>query len=356
MVSGVTTTHSSPRSRFPTWALIGLMLANGTLLGLAEYQHYTGQHPWEPFLWEFSSAAVVGVLIPLVYRWHKRARTRPWPVFIGRHLAGWLLFSLGHVAGMFGLRFAVYALARVHYEPGGWWDVLGYEIGKDLVSYALIVAICHGLQLWLEGQQRERELQALRGELAEAQLARLAEQIQPHFLFNTLNLISATMYEDVARADQHLCDLAELLRQQLAAQGTQQHSLGEELRLVEPYLALMQARFGERLAVRIEVSEEAKRCQVPTLLLISPVENAIKHDVALSSAAVEVRVRGSVNGGELQLAVENSGTAPERDAREGAIGLANLRQRVATLHGDRAAVTMEALAQGGSRLAIHLPA
>ena len=67
-------------------------------------------------------------------------------------------------------------------------------------------------------------------------------------------------------------------------------------------------------------------------------------------------MRGSVNGGELQLAVENSGTAPERDAREGAIGLANLRQRVATLHGDRAAVTLEALAQGGSRLAIHLPA
>ena len=60
MVPGVTTSPCSPRSRFPTWALVALMLANGTLLGLAEYQHYEGQHPWEPFLWEFSSAAVVG--------------------------------------------------------------------------------------------------------------------------------------------------------------------------------------------------------------------------------------------------------------------------------------------------------
>ena len=355
MVPAVTP-QPDKRSPLLAWALAGFMLANGTLLGLAEFQHYTGRHPWEPFLWELSSAVAVGLLIPLVYRWHQRARCRPWPAFIGRHVVGALLFSLFHVAGMFGLRFAVYALMGVRYEPGGWLDVLAYEIGKDLISYLLIVAICHGLQLWFEGQQREREMQALRGELAEAKLARLAEQIQPHFLFNTLNLISATMYEDVARADRLLCELADLLRQQLAAQSSQQHDLGEELRLVEPYLALMQARFGERLAVRIEVSEEAKRCLVPTLLLISPVENAIKHDVAVSSAAVEVRVQGSIEGGQLQLAVENSGVAPERDAREGAVGLDNLRQRLATLYGNAAGVSLEALAQGGSRLAIHLPA
>lgn len=337
------------------WALAAFMLANGALLGLAEFQHYRGQHPWEPFLWELSSAVVVGALIPAIYRWHAGARCRPWAVFAGLHLLGAVLFVLCHVAGMFGLRFAFYALMGQRYEPGSWLDVLAYETGKDLISYVLIVGICHGLQLWFEGQQRDRELQAVRSELAEARLARLAEQIQPHFLFNTLNLISATMYEDVARADRLLCELAELLRQQLAAQATQQHTLADELRLVEPYLSLMQARFGERLAVRIEVSEEARRCQVPTLLLISPVENAIKHDVALNSAAVEVRVLGNVANGELCLAIENSGTTAERDAREGAIGLANLRQRVATLYGSRAAVSLEALAPRGSRLAIHLP-
>lgn len=337
------------------WALAGFMLANGVLLGLAEFQHYRGSHPWEPFLWELSSAAVVGALIPAVYRWHTWARHRSWPAFVGLHLLGATMFVLCHVAGMFGLRFAAYALMSQRYEPGSWLDVLAYETGKDCISYVLIVGICHGMQLWFEGQRRERELQAVRGELAEAQLARLAEQIQPHFLFNTLNLISATMYEDVARADRLLCELAELLRQQLAAQATPQHSLADELRLVEPYLALMQARFGERLTVRIEVSEQARRCPVPTLLLISPVENAIKHDVALNHAAVEVSIRGSVEAGELHLAIENSGRTAERDARDGAIGLANLRQRVATLYGSRATVNLEALAPRGSRLTIHLP-
>lgn len=341
------------------WAYAGLLLTIALLLSVAELQHYLaggGRHPWEPFLWEFSSVAMVGPLGIAIYRWHRYVlRQRSLTLRLGLHLLGALGYVLIHVGGMFALRWAVYALSPVTYEPGSPLQILGYETGKDLVSYGTFVAFCHGLHLYLEAQRRQHELARLRAELAEAQLNRLAEQIQPHFLFNTLNLISSVMYEDVPRADRILCQLADLLRQALAAQQAGWHSLAQELQLVEPFLAIMQARFGPRLQVRIDASEAARQCRLPALLLISPVENAIKHDVAASSSPVEVAVRAWVEGRVLHLAVENSGTAPQRTEREGALGLANLRARVLGHFGPGAQVDLRARAAGGSVLNLSLP-
>jgi sensor histidine kinase YesM len=325
------------------------VLAIGLLLGTAELQHYLatgGRHPWEPYLWELSSTLVTGCLAPLIYRWHVAGLRHG---LLWRHAVGALAYMLLHVGGMFAIRFAVYGLMGVAYEPGSAQQVLSYEAGKDLVSYALIVAISHGIHLFVESQR-------LRSELAEARLARLGEQLQPHFLFNSLNLISSVMYEDVARADRLLCELADLLRQTLVAQQAVQHSVSQELALIEPYLSLMQARFGARLQVQVEASEAARRCAVPTLLLISPVENAIKHDVASNDAPVHVSVRAWLDAAGLHLSVDNSGQSPLRTERSGAVGLDNLRQRLRVLYGDRAQVTLGAREGGGSQLHIRLPA
>jgi len=300
----------------------------------------------------------VGVLAPLIYRWHVAAlglKNRLWQ--LARHGLGALAYTLAHVGGMFAIRFAVYALMDVSYAPGSAQEILSYEVGKDIVSYSLIVAICHGLWLYVESQRRQQELLRLRGELAEARLSRLAEQIQPHFLFNTLNLISSVMYEDVARADRILCDLASLLRQALTAQQAGSHTLAQELALVEPYLNIMQSRFGsERLSITVDVSDAARACLLPTLLPIAPVENAIKHDVAVASGPVRVSIVGEVTDeGRLRVTVANSGTPPEREHREGAIGLTNTRERLQGLYGDAASVALTAGADGGSVLTISLP-
>lgn len=352
--------YSRPRTWWVRWAYAALVLAIGLLQGLAEMQHYLangGKHAWEPFLWELSSVACTGPLGLLVYAWHVRglhscSRWRQ----LARHLLGAAVYTLAHVGGMFGLRFLVYGLVGMHYTPGDPGQILAYEAGKDLVSYGVIVAICHGIWLYAESQRRQQETQALRAELAEARLSRLAEQINPHFLFNTLNLISSVMYEDVPRADRILCELATLLRQALAAQEAGSHTLAQELTLVEPYLSIMRARFGERLQIEIDVSDEARRCQLPALLLISPVENAIKHDVALSSGGVRVALHGTVESGRLQIRVSNSGTAPERAHRDGAVGLANTRERLQTMYGESASVELRAGAAGGSVLSLVLPA
>jgi two-component system, LytTR family, sensor kinase len=280
------------RRWLPTYALLFFGIA--LLQSLSELQGYRrsgGTRNWEPFLWEFSSVLLIAVLVLALYQLVRKIEQQAWPRQLLWHLAGLALFTLLHVGGMYGIRFAVYAWAEIRYDPGPWLAVLGFEAGQDAVSYLTLLLLIHGYRVWRAGQQRQQELERTRRELAEVQAARLADQVQPHFLFNTLNLIASTMHEDVQRADRLLCDLAALLRQTSQAQLRGEHSLEEELSLVQPFLALMQARFGaQRLQVQIQASAAARAARLPALLLLAPVENAIKHDVAQHRGPVRVRL------------------------------------------------------------------
>jgi len=337
-------------------AYLGLLLGVGLLLSLAALQDYRqagGRQDWEPFLWEFSSVLVVGPLALLVHAavGRLRARPRPWPWLA----LGALGFNLAHVAGMFGLRFAVYGLLGQRYQTDPLLELLAYEGAKDFVSFVMLVLISRGVWAAQDAAQRGQELERTRRELAEARLARLSEQVQPHFLFNSLNLIAEVMHEDVERADQLLCALAALLRQSLAAQERGLHRLEDELALVQPFLQLMQARFGEqRLQVQIEASAAARACQLPALLLLAPVENAIKHDVARHLGPVRVRLQASCQQGQLCLQLDNDGVS-EAPPVDGGLGLRNLRERLAAHYGPQARVDFGPF-EGGMRLRMELPA
>lgn len=346
------------RWRLPYFALLAVI---GLLLSISALQTYrlTGRgHPWEPFLWEFSSVVVIGALALGVHALMGRLRGRPWLQQLGAHAAAMPLFSLVHVGGMFGLRFAVYGLVGVDYHPDDLQTVLIYEGGKDAVSYLSFCLISHGVWMAQAAAARAHELDRARRELAEVRLARLADQVQPHFLFNTLNLISSVMYEDVARADKLLCQLADLLRQTLAAQQRAEHTLREELALVQPFLALMQARFGpERLVVNIEADAAAAACRLPALLLLAPVENAVKHDVARHRGRVTVVVAATREGERLKLRVSNHGDTPVAESppdSEGGLGLRNLRERLQARYGDAARVEFGPDG-GGMALDLELP-
>jgi two-component system, LytTR family, sensor kinase len=347
-------------SRVLPWlAYAAFWLGVGLFFALAEWQRYElrgGAHPWEPFLWEISGSLTTGLLAVAVYRLNERllARQRGAGVRAAAILAGAPLFALAHSALMYGARYPVYALAGIDYDPGDLRFVLGYESAKDVVSYALVLGLGMGWRAFLRGQRQAAEVERLNAHLAEARLARLQEQIQPHFLFNTLNLVSSVMHEDVERADRILAELADLLRQSMSAARAAEHSLAQEMRWVEPFLSIMRQRFGERLRTRIDVSESAARCSVPTLLLMAPVENAVKHGVARSAAGVDVEVAADVVDGVLRIDVVDSGDAPV-EPRDGGTGLANARARLATLYGDAAGVTLER-ADGRTRVRVTLPA
>lgn len=344
-----------PRRWLPSY--IALLTAVGLLLSLAALQDYRqagGTRAWEPFLWEFSSVVCVGLLALGVHAGVGRLRGRALGVRLGWHVLGALAFNALHVAGMFGLRFAVYGLTGVEYRTDPLPELLLYEGAKDLVSYLCIAWISHGVWAAQAAAWQTQELERTRRELAEARLARLADQIQPHFLFNSLNLISSVMFEDVERADRLLCELATLLRQSLNAQTQGEHTLEAELALVQPFLNLMQARFGpERLQMRIEASAAARACRMPALLLLAPVENAIKHDVARHGGPVTVHLQAACVEGRLQIQLDNNGVhqAPPVD---GGLGLSNLRERLAARFGARARVEFGAV-DGGMRLCLELP-
>lgn len=339
------------------WIYACLLTGVALFFAVAELQHYLrngGRHAWEPFLWEFSSVLVVAGLLPLIFRWHRASLGRGLGALIARHALGYAVYTVLHVVGMFGLRFAVYALTSVDYEPGNAWQVLGYEAAKDLVFYVTNVLLCQALWVHLRGQQTALEMARMRTELAQAQLARLAEQLQPHFLFNSLNLIASVMYEDVGRADRLLCQLSDLLRASLSAQQRGWQTLAEEMALIQPYLALMQARFGERLQVHIELAPGTETWPLPALLLLNPVENAVKHDVALSRGAVEVSLRSQAVDGGLQVEIRNSGVSAEQVERAGGLGLSNLRERLRMAYGEEARLWIGP-DQGGTLLRLWLP-
>jgi len=350
----------SPRARLLPWlAYAAFWLGVGLFFSLAEVQHYVrsgGRHPWEPFLWEISGSLTAGVLALAVYRLSDDllARRVGMVARVAAYLGGLVAFSLVHSALMYGTRYAVYALVGLAYDPGDLRSVLGYESAKDVVTYALVLGLSMGWRAFRREQRQAAEVERLNAHLAEARLARLQEQVQPHFLFNTLNLISSLMHEDVERADRILAELADLLRQSMRASEVAEHTLAQEMRWVDPFLSIMRQRFGERLQAQVVVSEAAGRCIVPTLLLMAPVENAVKHGVARSSAGAQVELVADVVDGQLRIDIVDTGDAGVEPGT-GGTGLANARARLATLYGQAAGITLQR-EDGRTRVRVTLPA
>jgi hypothetical protein len=215
-------------------------------------------------------------------------------------------------------------------------------------------------------EQRERALHAVAA-ARDAQLRMLAYQLNPHFLFNTLNSIRALINEDRQRARDMVTALSGYLRYALVERPLHVALLEEEVESVRGYLAIEQVRFEERLDVRVDVDPAALRCEVPAFLLNPLVENAVKHGTAGTvNAPLLLRIEAQlVPPGRLRLVVENTGRW-KRDAdtptlRDGAndlpggLGLANVRARLSALHPDDHRIDIEE-SDGRVRVIVELPA
>ncbi|HZS58707.1 MAG TPA: histidine kinase, partial [Gemmatimonadaceae bacterium] len=172
----------------------------------------------------------------------------------------------------------------------------------------------------------------LRSELAVAQLGALRAQIQPHFLFNTLNAISALVRDQETRsALATLARLSELLRSVLASDTAHEVSLGEELGFVEQYLGIMEVRYSDRLRVSYNVPAELRTARVPTFVLQPLVENAIRHGIAKRTEAGRIDIAAQKIGDRLVLTVSDDGPGPN-GTTNGGVGLANTRERLKHLY------------------------
>ncbi len=231
----------------------------------------------EPLIDELTGAFVGGVLFfPARWLVRRLPLTRStWPHRVPVYVLA-ILF-LGSVATtlMWGLRSLLYPLAGLGRFDYGVMPLRYFmELPLQAIWLTVVFAAVHVYYALEAARARELRHAQLAGSLARAQLRNLRLQLQPHFLFNALNTISATMYEDPAAADEMLDQLAELLRASLRTAQSDEVPLGEELALLDRYLALMRARFGERLAVDLQLDPETATALVPSLLLQPLVENA----------------------------------------------------------------------------------
>ena len=288
----------------------------------------------------------------------------------GRWLTrGPLALGVRLVAGAFGVAAgaqivsaALFTLAgAVRGEPGSLEaaDLAAQAGTVPLVAALLLAWSLAYVLVQTAGRLRaaEREALALRAALAEAELATLRAQVNPHFLFNALNTVRALVREDPEAARRAVTRLSTLLRATLAA-GPGEHPLAAELDLARAYLDLEGLRFEERLAVEIDVPDAALGVAVPTLLLLTLVENAVKHGVAGRPEGGAVRVEARLADGTLRLRVENP-PAPAGAAPDGTgTGLRTARERLALLHGAAARLDADVGAEAGrpAVVTVTLPA
>jgi two-component system, LytTR family, sensor kinase len=207
---------------------------------------------------------------------------------------------------------------------------------------------------------REEELRASQLELllSRAQLQALKMQLHPHFLFNTLNSISALQMEDVQLAQKMTARLGDFLRMTLQNIGVQEVTFEQEIEFLQCYLEIEKVRFGQRLTTDIKVETQALDCQVPNLILQPLVENAIKHGIAPNKKDGQINIRGIKDNGWLRVEIEDNGNGIEENKMENVfakgLGLANTKARLQQFYGSNFRFELENL-QNGLRIILCLP-
>ncbi len=196
----------------------------------------------------------------------------------------------------------------------------------------------------------------LEGQLTRAQLDQLRSQLNPHFLFNTLNAISVLTVEDADKARRMVLRLGSLLRRSLD-EAEHEVALRKELEFLDEYLDIQRVRFGDRLAVRLTLDPAAAEARVPVLMLQPLVENAIEHGFKDRGAPASVALRAWREDGALRLTIEDNGPGPgDSSGRREGIGLRNTRERLDRLYGGTASIRLEPIdGPGGTRVDLTLP-
>jgi signal transduction histidine kinase len=271
------------------------------------------------------------------------------------HIPSVALFSFAHIACMAGIQ---WWLASGNLSYPFWSEVKRAALMNfdwEMMTYWAVVGMSHALDFHRESQERELTEAQLRTRLAEANLQALQRQLHPHFLFNTLNTISALMHRDTEAADAMLERLGDLLRLTLDRVGTQHVSLKDELDFLRKYLEIEKTRFGERLQVHIEVDLATLDAAVPNLVLQPLVENALRHGIGPKIGGGRVDIIARRDGHDLWLEVRDNGVGLTSDAFHKGVGLTNTRSRLEHLYGDRYRFECHTPPGGGLLVTVVIP-
>jgi two-component system, LytTR family, sensor kinase len=321
------------------------------------------QHSWIPlFATELATWLPWALATPLIVHLARR-----YPIIRGTTVRT-LLVHLAAFATISAVAEAWSAVLQVLFNPWGnrrpptFWDTwsitLLYQVLLFLIAYALVLTITYLVDSRENVARQMTETARLNEELSKAQLAALRRQMDPHFMFNTLNSIAGLVRDNRNDAAvSMIVGLSEFLRRASEDSHRSQVTLAEEVEYLQRYIDIQKVRFGERLRVSVDIPADLLDVQVPNLLLQPLVENAIKHGVGKRVVGGTVRVTGARRDGSLYLTVYNDGPNFPKDWRtKGAgVGLANLRTRLQILHGDASELQMRRADADGVEVVVTLP-
>jgi two-component system, LytTR family, sensor kinase len=239
-----------------------------------------------------------------------------------------------------------------------WTTTFLFQALTFLIAYALILTVTYVADARESMARQNTETARLNEELSRAQLAALRRQMEPHFMFNTLNSIAGLVRDHSNDAAvRMIVGLSDFLRRATADSDRSQVSLAEEVEYLHRYLDIQKVRFGDRLQVSVDVPAELLRAQVPALLLQPLVENAIKHGIAKRISGGAVRIAGTRQDGGLRLTVYNDGPSELADGQTShtGVGLNNLRTRLQILHGHECGLQLRRAAPEGMEVVVTLP-
>jgi sensor histidine kinase YesM len=310
---------------------------------------------------EMTGVYSAAIIFPALLWFTRRLRFRGhnWPVILAAHCGGLVAFSVIDTTLMAVSRAVLSpTLGLGPYDYGELRFRYPMEFFNHVLAYVSLVAGIYLVEYYREARDRQVQSAELETRLAHAQLQNLRLQLNPHFLFNTLNTISSVMYEDVGRADAMLARLSDLLRHTLEQGDSQQVPLEEEMKLLHLYLEIMQARFGEDLKVNVEVEGELGKALVPQMILQPVVENSIRYGMNAGSSKREVDVRAGRENGMLLLQVRDHGSGIaglERGGWRKGVGLSNTADRLEGLYGAQHELRLENASGGGLAVTLRLP-
>jgi|tagenome__1003787_1003787.scaffolds.fasta_scaffold20719774_1 two-component system LytT family sensor kinase len=352
-----------PRSRavrvLAIWLGVAVFFsAENVLVGAARHRPFDWQ--WDVYH-EFVYALTWAAFSVLVLSGGRR-----WPVgsgSFGRTVAPHLLIMAALAPIQIVTTYSVHylGLAALGQQPPAtlWSFMANLQAGivwgtlTGFLYYWLIL----GVQAAFVYQRMYREQSVatatLERSLAEARLEALRLQLHPHFLFNTLNAISAFVPGEPERAQRMIARLGELLRRTLNGGSASELSLAEELDVLSPYFEIQRVRFGDRLTIDLDVPGEAAHALIPTLMLQPLVENAVEHGVKRTLGGAVVRLKAERAGDRLRLELSDNG--PGLGGTRDGVGLANTRARLKELYGEAHRLELQSLATGGTTVRLELP-
>ena len=310
----------------------------------------------------FSEEAVGGlaglVVFPLMYLVAIRfpLLSAQWRRNLAVHLIALCFISAAHTSLIALFRAILFPLLGLHQTYGYLPWRYPMEFAHLFIFYwagVSLVYLFHEVRFAREREIRQAKLEA---GLAEAQLQNLRLQLEPHFLFNALNAISAAIYENPRTADEMIGRLSELLRSLLKSDRAQEVPLEREIDLLNLYGRIMQARLEDRLKLAIDIDAAASNALVPQMILQPLVENAIRHGADPRTFCVDVSVCARRENGDLRIIVRDRGPGIQNwQLGNGGIGLSNTRKRLESLYGERQCFLIGNADDGGASIEVRVP-